>query len=248
MISTEVFVIIAILVAVAIALNSVGIARRVREARRLHRKAIACIGDDVSIYTDKGARYAYKGIYAYLEGNYSKALNILEKAVKYSEVSHNSSFCFEWISQCYSAQDKSMESLAYSVKAVEAEPSNVKSLFNLAEAYARDGLFSKAEFYYNMILRYDKKNATAVFMIGMLFMCRGEFEKAEVQYLKTLELDPDFAAVNAEMAVLMAIKGDDERRDEYLAKAHIRRRAESERLKKRLVMIKRVQELCSDCR
>jgi Flp pilus assembly protein TadD len=116
----------------------------------------------------------------------------------------------------------------------------------LAETYARDGLFGKAEFYYNAILRYEKKNTSAIFMLGMLHMGRGDYEQAEARFLETVELDPKFVAAYAELAVLMAIRGDDERVGEYLAKTETRLYRESDRLKKRIVMIKRVQELCCD--
>jgi tetratricopeptide (TPR) repeat protein len=249
--STGAIVFFGIFAVVAIVLTVVGMSKFMKIRNRLHRRAIACIGDEVSIYTDKGARYAYKGVYAYLNGDYSRALTHLEQALKYSLVSHNSSFCLDWISRCYEAQDKPVESLTYSVKAVEAEPSNVKSLFNLAEAYARDGVFGKAEFYYNTILRYDADNASAVFMLGMLEMGRGEYDDAEVHFLRTVELDPKFSAAYAELAVLMAIKGDYSRTDVYRAKVGETNRADimgldAERLNKRVDSIKRIQELCCD--
>jgi tetratricopeptide (TPR) repeat protein len=247
-------IVVVAFIAVAVVFAVFWISRFVKSRAGIRRSALACIGDEVSIYTDKGALLAYKGIYAYLCGDYSKALQILEKALKYSHVSHNSSFCFDWISQCYEAQEKSGESLTYCVKAVEAEPSNIKSLFNLAEMYAREGSFEKSEFYYSRILRYEAKNSTAAFMLGMLFMGRGEYEQAEEWFLKTLELDPEFAAANAELSVIMAIKGDYSKMDGYLSDSQkpISRRhrgiieIDSDRLKKRLDSIKRIQELVTE--
>ncbi|MCL1832008.1 MAG: tetratricopeptide repeat protein, partial [Oscillospiraceae bacterium] len=221
--------------------------RRIILTWRVHRAAMACIGDEVSIFADKGAKFAYKGVYAYISGDYVKALDYLECALKFSYVSHNSSFCFEWIAQCYEALEKPAETLNYSIKAVDAEPSNVKSLFNLAELYANEGAFTKAEYYYNTILRYDADNATAPFMLGMLHMGRGRYDEAETQFMNAIAKAPDNEAVYGELAVLMAIKGDYVRMEEYYPKAVVETREDkSSRLKKRLNSIKRIQELCSD--
>jgi len=220
--------------------------------RHIRRAAKACIGEGVSIFFDKGAKLAYRGIYSFLDGDFSKAIKCLEKSLKYSYVPQNCSFCYDWIARCYDAQDKTTEALTYSVKAVQAEPSNIKSLFNLAEMYARDGAFEKSHFYYNMVHKYDSKNPQAYFMQGMLSMGIGNYDEAREHFLKTVELEPKFHSAYSELSVIAAIEGDYSQADSYRAKADAQpfgnfTNSDSERLQKRLNSIKRIQELCHDC-
>ncbi|MCL2071359.1 MAG: tetratricopeptide repeat protein [Oscillospiraceae bacterium] len=222
------------------------ICKRLVEAHCIRNCAIKNIGNEVSIYNDKGAKLAYKGICAYLNEDHSKALTYLENAVRYSQVSHNSAFCFDWMSRCYEALGKYRESLNCCVKAVEAEPSNIKALFGLANMYVRNGAFSKAEFYYNRVLRYDQKNSYASFMLGTLFMGRGLYDKAEEQFLKTIELNNESEEAFAELSVVMAIKGDYSRMDSYFAevtKSSNGKYTDSDRLRKRLNSIKKMKDL-----
>ena len=213
---------------------------------RLRKQAKLHIGDEVSIHSDLGAKFAYKGIFAYLNGDYVRSLSHFEKAMKHSTVSQNNAFCLDWMSQCYEAQEKPVVSLRCCVKAVQVEPGNIKSLFNLADMYVRQGNFAKAEFYYNQILRYDSKNTAASFMLGTLFMGKGLYEQAEEQFGKTLEMDDKFTSAFAEMSVLMAFKGDYLKMDSYYEKAKERKYVETDRLKNRLISIMKIQELCHD--
>jgi tetratricopeptide (TPR) repeat protein len=220
----------------------------IKQLKRLalnRRQAKTYIGDDVSIRHDEGAKYAYRGICAYLGGDYVESLVNLKKALEYSTVSHNNAFCLDWMSQCYESLDKPMESLHCCVKAVQAEPSNIKSLFNLADIYVKQGLFEKAEFYYNQILHYDKNNAPAKFMIGTLYMGLGEYRNAEEQFLEILETDNRFTSAFAELSVINAIKGDYFEMDNYYERAKNNRYVESVRLRKRLDSIKKIQGMCN---
>ncbi|MCL1904127.1 MAG: hypothetical protein FWF94_06905 [Oscillospiraceae bacterium] len=224
------------------------ILKRVNASRIIHKNALMSIGNEVSIYSDKGAKFAYKGICSYLNNDHSVAIKHFEKALRYSTVSQNNAFCFEWMSKCYDAQDKPSESLNCCVKAVESEPSNLKSLFSLAEMYGKRGAFLKAEFYYKQILRYDKDNIAAMFMLGTLSMGLGLYDQAESQFLKTLEIDNESEAALAELSVIMAIKGDYWRMTAYYEKikksCNNRGYVESERLEKRLNSIKKMKDLC----
>jgi tetratricopeptide (TPR) repeat protein len=226
----------------------VGFALRFVKHLRIRKHAKIHIGDEVSVHTDKGAKFAYKGICAYLSGDYSSALTHLERALKFSTVSQNNAFCLDWMSQCYDAQEKYEESLQCCVKAVQAEPTNIKMLFNLADMYVRRGRFDKAEFYYNRILNYDEDNIAACFMLGTLFMGCGEYERAEGFFLKALEIDGRFVAAMAEMSVLCAIKGDYSTMNRYYAEATDKQYIESDRLRERLDSIEKMQGLCNDCK
>ncbi|MCL1881400.1 MAG: tetratricopeptide repeat protein [Oscillospiraceae bacterium] len=239
-------IVIIIFVWIIVTLNLVGLIKRFRTALKYHKTAIQCIGEEVSIYKDKGAKYAYKGVRAYLIEDYSKALKCFEIALKHSDVSHNCSFCYDWMSQCYEAQNKPIETLAYSVKAANAEPSNIKSAFNLAENYARIGLFEKSEFYYKRVLDSEGENVAAHFMLGMLCMSRGMYDEAKDYFLKTIEIDANFAAAYAELTILMAIKGDYSQSNSYFNKAQDKELIETERLKKRLDLIQKMQKLCQN--
>ena len=239
-------VVLSVLVLVLLCAAVVSLVKRIAPVLRNRRFARISIGDEVSIHNDKGARLAFKGIYAFLSNDYSKAIKHLEKAMDYSVVSHNNSFCLDWMSQCYDALEKPEDSLRCRVKAVDVEPSNIKSLFNLADMYTRSGLFDKAEFYYNRILRYDSKSTSASFMLGTLFMGRGLYDEAEAQFLKTLNLDEKFTAAIAELSVVCAIKGDYSRMESYFAKVKGERHIESDRLEKRLNSIKKMRSLCND--
>ena len=231
---------------IGVSLGLFHVVKRLNAVSRIRKRAKKQIGEEVSIYSDKGARLAYKGICASLSEDYSKALTYFEKAMTFSGVSHNSVFCLEWMAKCYDAQEKPMELMRSRVKAVQLEPSNLKSLFGLADLYVRNGLYSKAEFYYNRILRYDNDNIAARFMLGTLFMGRGFYDEAEAQFIKALEIDKETKAASAELSVIMAIKGDYDKMEHYYAKAKDDEYADADRLKKRLSSIKKVKDLCND--
>jgi tetratricopeptide (TPR) repeat protein len=239
LIVTAVFFII-----VAVVWNLIGLIKHLIVRARFRRHARLCIGDEVSIHQDKGAKLAYNGIYCYFCGDYSKAIRFFERAIALSVMPQNNAFCLDWLAQCYEAQEKPRDSLSCCIKAVDVEPSNTKSLFNLADMYARNGVFSKAEFYYNRVLRYDSGNIAANFMLGTLHMGRGLYDEAEIQFRKTLDLDEKFAGALAEMSVIMAIKGNYNEMNSYYEKAQGVAEVESERLKRRLDSIKRMRKLC----
>jgi tetratricopeptide (TPR) repeat protein len=241
--------VLGILFIIMVIMSFAGICLRLVGRIHLCKLAKISIGNEVSIHRDKGAKLAFRGILAFFRSDYSRAITHLEKAMEYSFVSHNNAFCLDWLAQCYDAQEKYNQSLECCVKAVQVEPSNIKSLFNLADMYVRRGLFEKAEFYYNRILRYDGTNAAACFMIGALFMGRGRYDEAQEQFLKTLDIDAQFVSAMAELSVVCAIKGDYSKMDSYYAKAENNNYIESDRLKKRLNSIKKMQELCEiyDC-
>jgi len=220
--------------------------RQLVDVSRNRRYARISIGDEVSIRHDKGAMWAYKGVYAFMNSDYSKSIEHFEKAMGYSMVSHNNAFCLDWMSQCYDALEKPQDSLRCCIKAVDVEPSNVKSLFNLADMYAKIGVFDKAEFYYNRILRYDSKNTAATFMLGTLHMGRGRYDEAQEQFLKTLEIDERFTAAMVELSVIMAIKGEYGEMDSYYKKVSDKPYIETDRLRRRLDSIKKMRDLCYD--
>ncbi|MCL1865850.1 MAG: hypothetical protein FWF82_00395 [Oscillospiraceae bacterium] len=227
--------------------------KKLNKTWRVRRNAKVYMGDEVSVYTDRGAKYAYKGICDYLSGDYSSSIKRFEKAMTFSTMYQNNAFCLDWMSRCYEAQEKPVELLNCCIKAVQSDPTNVKSLFNLADMYVRRGLFSKAEFYYKQVITYDKDNTAAYFLVGTLFMGRGMYEQAEEYFIKTLETDDKFTAAMSELAVLAAIDGDYKKMESYLlqiAKCEEAvksiDRAETERLKKRLNSIRKMKELCND--
>ena len=228
------------------ALGLLALGRRVIASLRVRATAKMCIGDEVSILLDKGARLAYKGVYAFLNDDFSKALGYFEKATEYCYDSHNSAFCLDWMAQCYEMLEKPSDSLACRVKATQVQPSDIKSLFFLAEMYTRRGLFTKAEFYYSKILRYDSGNVAARFMLGTLYMGRGLYAQAEKQLTNALDMDGEFAAAAAELSVIMAIKGDYSRMESYFASVKAHKYEETGRLEKRLNSIKKMKELCND--
>ncbi|MCL2036754.1 MAG: tetratricopeptide repeat protein [Oscillospiraceae bacterium] len=213
---------------------------------QLSRIAKTYIGEDVSIYSDIGARFAYKGICAYMNDDYSPALRYLEKALEHSIIHQNSAFCLDWLAKCYSALGKESEALDCLVKAVNSEPANLRALFSLADTYIQQGAFSKAEFYYSRVLQYDSDNLAANFMLGMIRMGRGEYNEAEEQFFTTIGKDEKFLEALEEMSVVMAIKGDYAKMDSYFAQASKRRPNKSDRLEKKLNAIKRMRSLCND--
>jgi tetratricopeptide (TPR) repeat protein len=211
---------------------------------RVRAVAMQFIGSEASLYTDKGAKYSYKGICKYQKNDIAGALKCFEKALTYSYIPYNRSFCYDWISQCYECQDKFPEALTFSRKAAEEDPENVKAVFNLADCYARDGMYDKSEFYYNVILKYDKCNLMAIYMLGMLALSRGSYDKAEECFVETLKLDPHFSSAHEVISIVSAIKGDYERADKYWKNIKEIGHPFTDRLKQRLDSIKRIQELC----
>jgi tetratricopeptide (TPR) repeat protein len=220
----------------------------------IYKTAIDNLGNEVSINSDIGALMAYKGIFSYLDDDYAKALQYFEESIQCSEVAHNTAFCYDWMANCYDALNKPSEAFRCCVKAVESEPSNLAALFGLADAYARKGLYEKAEYYYRKILREQKDNSAAIFLIGVLYMGQARYEDAEKQFNETIKIERKSGeyfepgnktgAALAELSLLSAIKGEYALADSYFSKATENMYSESKTLRKQLDSIKMMKELC----
>ena len=202
------------------------------------------IGTEVSVRSDEGAWFAYRGVYFYFRENHAKALRCFERALKNSYITQNNAFCYDWMSRCYTLLDKQAEALEYSLKAARAEPTNAKVLFNLCDIYVKQGGFKKAEYYYEQVLRYDEGNVMAHFMLGVLFMGRGLYDKAEKTFVEITQKHKSFSSAFAELSVLMAIKGDYSQMDSYYNLAKNHNYLDWGRLEKRLNSIKDIRETC----
>ena len=219
---------------------------------RFRKQALECIGDEVSVHDDISANLAYRGVYRHLLGDHIDAIAYLEEALKFSEMSQNTAFCFDWLARCYTALDKPSDELRCRIKAVEAEPSCLATLHNLAALYAAQGQYEKAVFYYEKMLRLNDDNPNTAFTLGLIYMSRGQYDAAEALLDKVLEFSlkdaipgKHFTAIG-ELAVIAAIKGEYRKMQSHFEKLKDMDSEEAMRLKGRLEAIKNMRNLCND--
>jgi len=207
-------------------------------------KAEMFVSGGLFVPKDKGARFAYKGVVNCFKQNYVKAVFFLEKAMKYSYDPQNCVFCLDWMTKCYDAQGKPDRSLDCCIKAVEVFPSNIPSLFNLAERYLGRGKFDKARYYYETVLKYDEKNNYAKFMTGVTDMLSGEYARASEIFAPLEKISEQLPIMSSELAVIAALLGDMQKSREFSESAKKGGYEEPERLSGRLDCIERMRELC----
>ncbi|MCL2633209.1 MAG: tetratricopeptide repeat protein [Oscillospiraceae bacterium] len=239
-------VVIIIAYIILIAVPTVYICKHAMETVRIHNDAKLNLGSKIPLHKDKGARLAHKGLCAFFRNNYGKALLYFEKAMEHSYVSQNNAFCLDWMIKCYDAQEKYDEALQCCIKAVNYAPSNIRTLFNIADRYSRAGRFDKAEYYYNTILKYDKDNVAAIFMLGAIHMGGERYEEANNQLSRVLEIDERFTSAAAELSVLSAIRDDQNQAEIYYNQVKDNNFRDLDRLEKRLTSIKTIRDLCND--
>lgn len=144
--------------------------RRINARKGMRLEAKRIMGDDALIRIDPGAKLAYKGLTLFMRQEYEKAAEHFEKALALDICDDNKAFCFNWLSHCYYRLNRFKEVTAVNLRAVTALPTNDNMLWRYGDCCMLDGSFERAEYYFNLALRYNPNNSEVYIRLGRICM------------------------------------------------------------------------------
>ncbi len=158
-----------------------------------------------NIQTDAKLRELYIQSLSFLElGDKDKALELINEYLKYDESDSSS---WQLKGQILVKNGKIKEGIKATLKSLELEPYNTKTLNNLGVFYGDIGEKDKATEFLIKAIVVDKFNAGAFMNLAFAFENKGEYSLAADAVLAALELSPDkktlhFNAGNRAAAVM----------------------------------------------
>lgn len=185
---------------------------------RLRNTAIKAMGRGgmKAVMKDKVARIAYKGVYAFIKGEYPVAEEHFIKALNLSDIRQNQLFCTEWLIRVYELYDDSAKLMWCFRKAVDYAPDSPEAQSRLGHAYYVEGKLDKAIYCFEQALRYDPNHGYSYYSLAKICMLRGETEKAIDHLDQLLRIQENHPLVFSELAVIYAMDGDEEKcRENY---------------------------------
>ena len=155
------------------------------------KKAIATYEVSARIQPDEGQSYIMLSTCNHYAGNIDKSENYILKAVALSPDDANVNLT---AGQIFMQKQDFEVALPYLKKAVELEPSNTKSIRNLAQIYYDLGQLEKSIQTYEVAI--DKETdrevkADLYFNLGILYNKVGNLEEAEYHFTNALDENPD---------------------------------------------------------
>ena len=155
------------------------------------QKAITTFEISAIIKTDEAQSYTMLSTCNHLAGNTDKSENYILKAVALSPDDANVNLT---AGQIFMQKQDFEVALPYLKKAVELEPSNTKSIRNLAQVYYDVGQLEKSIQTYEVAI--DKETdrevkADLYFNLGILYNKVGNLEEAEYHFTNALDENPD---------------------------------------------------------
>lgn len=127
------------------------------------------------------------------------------------------SFARNLLANLFAKTGRLDEAVAELKKAVERDPSDTESFFDLGRFQLLQGHFEEALASFETVLKQDPDSVTAQTLIGNLRMAQGKLKEAELAYLKALGMEPRYAAAHNELGNLYLRRGDKEgARSEFL--------------------------------
>ena len=162
--------------------------------------------NDITLWTDTVQKtpesshpilYLADSYYFYGEAFYDKALKAYLKALEYPKAPKarikNS------IGKFYGLQNKHAEALKYFKDALELDPQDVKTLYNVGVTYYFLDQYNEAAKYFEKVNFIDKDYPWGYYGLGLVYQKKNQQSKAREFFEKALELDPSL--VNAKIAL-----------------------------------------------
>lgn len=169
--------------------------------------------------TDKAAKTAFRGVYYFIEGKYTRAEETLEKALSMAENNNNRLFCTEWLRRVYEETGNDPKELWCMRRIVELAPDQPVAQSRLGHAYFVDGNLDRAMECFEQAIHFDPNHGFAYYNIAKIHMIRGEDDKAIEVLNKLLTINESHPLVYAELATIYAMHNDEEKSQEYYKKA-----------------------------
>ncbi len=206
---------------------------------RSRRAAIKAMGRGgmQAVMKDKVARIAYKGVYAFIKGEYPAAEEHFIKALDLADIRQNQLFCIEWLIRVYELYDDSAKLLWCFRKAVDYAPDSPETQSRLGHAYYVDGKLEKAMYCFEQALRYDPNHGYSYFSVAKIHMVRGEEDKAIECLEQLLKIQENHPLVFAELATIYAMRGDEDKCRENYEKSILCGYEQPERLSAKMTAI-----------
>ena len=155
------------------------------------KMAINTFEISATIKTDEAQTYTMLSTCNHLAGNTDKSENYILKAV---ELTPNDANVNLTAGQIFMQKQEFETALPYVKKAVELEPSNTKSIRNLAQIYYDIGHLDESIQTYEVAINKEtdpKVKADLYFNLGILYNRVGNLEEAEYNFTNSLDENPD---------------------------------------------------------
>ena len=155
------------------------------------KMAINTFEISATIKTDEAQTYTMLSTCNHLAGNTDKSENYILKAL---ELTPNDANVNLTAGQIFMQKQEFETALPYVKKAVELEPSNTKSIRNLAQIYYDIGQLDESIQTYEVAINKEtdpKVKADLYFNLGILYNRVGNLEEAEYNFTNSLDENPD---------------------------------------------------------
>ena len=155
------------------------------------KMAINTFEISATIKTDEAQTYTMLSTCNHLAGNTDKSENYILKAV---ELTPNDANVNLTAGQIFMQKQEFEMALPYVKRAVELEPSNTKSIRNLAQIYYDIGQLEESIQTYEVAINKEtdpKVKADLYFNLGILYNRVGNLEEAEYNFTNSLDENPD---------------------------------------------------------
>ena len=155
------------------------------------KMAINTFEISATIKTDEAQTYTMLSTCNHLAGNTDKSENYILKAV---ELTPNDANVNLTAGQIFMQKQEFETALPFVKKAVELDPSNTKSIRNLAQIYYDIGQLEESIQTYEVAINKEtdpKVKADLYFNLGILYNRVGNLEEAEYNFTNSLDENPD---------------------------------------------------------
>jgi len=166
-----------------------------------------------------GDACAQRGIEAHLSGEYSLAVEKLERALELGLTRYPITRIYTILGNVYNESKNPEKAIAAFQKALQVDPHYYKAWVGLGIAYKKTGNLEERERCYREALRIEPGYAHAHASLGALYIQKNEPEKAIAALEKALELNPTVAIAHANIALAYAMVGRFDEADAALRQA-----------------------------
>jgi tetratricopeptide (TPR) repeat protein len=160
--------------------------------------------------------YTKAGQYAYLEGNYRKAVEDLNKAIRHNP---DDADLYFYLGNSYLGlrnYDKALESFQL---ASNLSPINSQYVFMLGKVYFKLNQYSLALDYFKKALDLNPTMVKVYYDMGKIYMLQNKNDEALIYFNKAIELGERNSDVYSDLARTYRLTGNDEKALESISKA-----------------------------
>ena len=141
----------------------------------------------LSHYHDDPVAAYHQGMTAYRNGDYSLALELLEKALDQDRENSLYHYNFGLILIALERTDEAIQSFQ---QAVRFSPDFSEAQFNLGLALKKQGQFDAAKLRFEKVVQLKPNDAEAYYNLGNILKAQAKLEDAEKKYYQVLKLKP----------------------------------------------------------